>query len=165
MCYIRGGTEVIKVIRHKSMTCVIANTILFNTYTYSMKNYYFCCGFPLAWATRYNNAYAQWSTSGLPHLLKEVGGVERSSQRQKVVRRCAELLEVLQHLPDQPDHLCRPCTCESGCIQTITCQCPFLEGIKESDALCYKFRRPTIGHNCSAVCTNKCGHRDAFSNE
>ena len=105
----RGGTEVIKVIQHKSMTCVIANTILFNTYTYSMKNYYFCCGFPLAWATRYNNAHAQWSTSGLPHLLKEVGGVERSSQRQKVVRRCAELLEVLRHLPDQPDRLCRPC--------------------------------------------------------
>ena len=41
--------------------------------------------------------------------------------------------------------------------------CPNLEGIK--DALCYKFRRPTIGKNCSAVCTNKGGHRDAFSNE
>ena len=41
--------------------------------------------------------------------------------------------------------------------------CPNLEGIK--DVLCYKFRRPTIGQNCSAVCTNKGGHRDAFSNE
>ena len=41
--------------------------------------------------------------------------------------------------------------------------CPYLEGIK--DALCYKFRRLTIGQNCSAVCTNKGGHRDAFSNE
>ena len=38
--------------------------------------------------------------------------------------------------------------------------CPYLEGIK--DALCYKFRRLTIGQNCSAVCTNKGGHRDAF---
>ena len=30
---------------------------------------------------------------------------------------------------------------------------------------CYKFRRPTIGQNCSAVCTNKGGHRarDAFA--
>ena len=41
--------------------------------------------------------------------------------------------------------------------------CPNLEDTK--DALCYKFRRPTIGQNCSAVCTNKGGHRDAFSNE
>ena len=41
--------------------------------------------------------------------------------------------------------------------------CPNLEGTK--DVLCYKFRRPTIGQNCSAVCTNKDGHRDAFSNE
>ena len=41
--------------------------------------------------------------------------------------------------------------------------CPNLEGIK--DALCYMFRRPTIGQNCSAVCTNKGGHRDAFSSE
>ena len=41
--------------------------------------------------------------------------------------------------------------------------CPNLEGIK--DAIFYKFRRPTIGQNCSAVCTNKGGHRDAFSNE
>ena len=40
---------------------------------------------------------------------------------------------------------------------------PNLEDIK--DALFYKFRRPTIGQNCSAVCTNKDGHRDAFSNE
>ena len=40
--------------------------------------------------------------------------------------------------------------------------CPNLEGIK--DALCYKFKRPMIGQNCSAVCTNKGGHRDAFSN-
>ena len=40
--------------------------------------------------------------------------------------------------------------------------CPNLEGIK--DVLFYKFRRPTIGHNCSAVCTNKGGHRDAFAN-
>ena len=38
-----------------------------------------------------------------------------------------------------------------------------LEGIK--DVLCYKFRRPMIGQNCSTVCTNKCGHRDAFLNE
>ena len=29
--------------------------------------------------------------------------------------------------------------------------CPYLEGIK--DALCNKFRRPTIGQNCSALCT------------
>ena len=29
----------------------------------------------------------------------------------------------------------------------------------------YKFRRPTIGQNCSAVCTNKGDNRDAFSNE
>ena len=41
--------------------------------------------------------------------------------------------------------------------------CPNLESIK--NALCYKFRRPTIGQNCSAICTNKGGHRDAFSNE
>ena len=41
--------------------------------------------------------------------------------------------------------------------------CPYLEGIK--DALCYKFRRPMIGQNCSAVCTNKGGHRDTFSNK
>ena len=42
---------------------------------------------------------------------------------------------------------------------------PNLEGIK--DALLYncKFRRPTIGQNCSAVCTNKGGHRDTFSLE
>ena len=40
--------------------------------------------------------------------------------------------------------------------------CSNLEGIK--DALCYKFRRPTIDQNCSAVCA---GHRarDAFLNE
>ena len=38
--------------------------------------------------------------------------------------------------------------------------CPNLESIK--DALCYKFRRATINQNCSAVCTNKGGHRDAF---
>ena len=31
--------------------------------------------------------------------------------------------------------------------------CPNLEGIK--DALFYKFRRLTIGQNCSAVCTNE----------
>ena len=31
--------------------------------------------------------------------------------------------------------------------------------------LFYKFRRPTIGQICSVVCTNKGGHRDAFSNE
>ena len=31
--------------------------------------------------------------------------------------------------------------------------CPNLEGIK--DALFYKFRRPTIGQNCSAVCTTR----------
>ena len=36
---------------------------------------------------------------------------------------------------------------------------PYLEGIK--DALCYKFRRLTIGQNCNAVCTNKGDHRDA----
>ena len=41
--------------------------------------------------------------------------------------------------------------------------CPNLEGIK--DVLCYKFRRPTIGQICSAVCTNKGGYRDAFSSE
>ena len=41
--------------------------------------------------------------------------------------------------------------------------CPNVEGIK--DALCYKFRRPTIGQNWSAVCTNQGGHRDASSNE
>ena len=40
--------------------------------------------------------------------------------------------------------------------------CLNLEGIK--DALCYKFRRPTIGQNCTAMCTNKGGHRDAFLN-
>ena len=28
-----------------------------------------------------------------------------------------------------------------------------------------KFRRPTIGQNGSAMCTNKGGHRDTFSNE
>ena len=40
--------------------------------------------------------------------------------------------------------------------------CPNQEGIK--DALCFKFRRPMIGQNCSAVCTSiaKGGHRDAF---
>ena len=38
--------------------------------------------------------------------------------------------------------------------------CPSLEGIK--DALCHKFRTLTISQNCSAVCTNKGGHRDAF---
>ena len=38
-----------------------------------------------------------------------------------------------------------------------------LEGIK--DVLCFKFRRLTIGQNNSAVCTNKGGHRDVFSNE
>ena len=38
-----------------------------------------------------------------------------------------------------------------------------LEGIK--DALCYKFRRTTIGQNCSAMCTNKGGHRDTFLNK
>ena len=41
--------------------------------------------------------------------------------------------------------------------------CPNLKGIK--DALFYKFKSPTIGQNCSAVCTNKGGHRDAFSPE
>ena len=41
--------------------------------------------------------------------------------------------------------------------------CPNLEGTK--DVLFYKFRRPTIGQICSAVCTNKGGCRDAFSNE
>ena len=41
--------------------------------------------------------------------------------------------------------------------------CPNLEGIK--DALSYKFRRPTIGQNCSAMCTNKGGHKNAFLNE
>ena len=40
--------------------------------------------------------------------------------------------------------------------------CP-LEDVK--DVLFYKFGRPTIGQNCSAVCTNKGGHRDAFLNE
>ena len=33
------------------------------------------------------------------------------------------------------------------------------------DVLFYKFRRPMIGPICGAVCTNKRGHRDAFSNE
>ena len=33
------------------------------------------------------------------------------------------------------------------------------------DALCYKFRRFTIGQNCSAVCANKGGHRGAFLNK
>ena len=41
--------------------------------------------------------------------------------------------------------------------------CPYLEGIK--DALCYKLRRLMIGQNCSTLCINKGGHRDAFSNE
>ena len=41
--------------------------------------------------------------------------------------------------------------------------CPNLEGI--NNVLCYKFRRPTIGQNRSAVCINKSGHRDAFLNE
>ena len=41
--------------------------------------------------------------------------------------------------------------------------CPNLEGMK--DALFYKFRKPTIDQICSAVCTNKGCHRDAFSNE
>ena len=41
--------------------------------------------------------------------------------------------------------------------------CPNLEGTK--DALFYKFRRPTIGQICSAMCTNKGSHRDAFLNE
>ena len=43
--------------------------------------------------------------------------------------------------------------------------CPYmyLKGIK--DALCYKFRRLTIGQNCSAVCTNKGGHREASSTQ
>ena len=36
--------------------------------------------------------------------------------------------------------------------------CPNLEGIK--DALFYKFRRPAIGQICSAVCTNKGGHKE-----
>ena len=40
---------------------------------------------------------------------------------------------------------------------------PYLEGIK--DALCSKFRRLKIGQNCSAVCTNKDGRRNAFSIE
>ena len=48
-------------------------------------------------------------------------------------------------------------------IFLYTCgPCPNLEGTK--DVLCYKFRRPTIGQNCSARCTDKGGHRDAFSN-
>ena len=38
-----------------------------------------------------------------------------------------------------------------------------LEGIK--DELFYKFRKPTIGQTCSAMCTNNGGHRDAFSNK
>ena len=41
--------------------------------------------------------------------------------------------------------------------------CPILEGMK--DVLFYKFKRPTIGQICSAMCTSKDGHRDAFSNE
>ena len=41
--------------------------------------------------------------------------------------------------------------------------CPNLEAIK--DALFNKFRRLTIGQNCSAMCTNKGGHKDAFSNK
>ena len=41
--------------------------------------------------------------------------------------------------------------------------CPNLEGIK--DTLFYEFRRPMIGQNCSAVCTNKGGRGDAFSLE
>ena len=41
--------------------------------------------------------------------------------------------------------------------------CPNLEGT--NDALCYKFRRLMIGQNCSAVCTNEGGHRDAFLTE
>ena len=41
--------------------------------------------------------------------------------------------------------------------------CPNLEGTK--DAFFYKFRRLTIGQNCSAVCTNEGSHRDAFSSE
>ena len=41
--------------------------------------------------------------------------------------------------------------------------CPYIEGIK--DALCNKFRRLTVGQNCSAVCTNEGGHRDTFSND
>ena len=38
-----------------------------------------------------------------------------------------------------------------------------MEGIK--DVLFYKLRRPMIGQNCSAMCTNNSGHRDALSNE
>ena len=41
----------------------------------------------------------------------------------------------------------------------------FLYSLCPKDALFHKFRRPTISYNCSAVCTNKGGHRDAFSNE
>ena len=41
--------------------------------------------------------------------------------------------------------------------------CPNLEGI--NDALCYKFRKPTVGQNCSAMCTNKVSHRAAFLNK
>ena len=41
--------------------------------------------------------------------------------------------------------------------------CPNLEGIK--DAFRHKFKRLTIGQNCSAVCTNKGDHRNAFSNK
>ena len=41
--------------------------------------------------------------------------------------------------------------------------CPNLEDMK--DVLFYKFRRPMIGQICSAVCTNKGGHRDTLSNE
>ena len=40
--------------------------------------------------------------------------------------------------------------------------CPYLEGTK--DALYYKFRRHTIGQNCSATCTSE-GYRDTFSSE
>ena len=39
--------------------------------------------------------------------------------------------------------------------------CSNVEGTKY--ALCYKFRRLTIDQNCSAVCANEGGHRDAFS--
>ena len=40
---------------------------------------------------------------------------------------------------------------------------PNMEGIK--DVLFYKFRRPMIGQNCSAMCTNNSGHRDVLSNK
>ena len=42
--------------------------------------------------------------------------------------------------------------------------CPNLKGINDA-VLCYKFRRPIISQNYSAVCTDKGGHRDAFSNK